>query len=79
VAVGINHPAPMLQQHSHGAVIAVKSQIDQFDGQLPNNTSEKSNGKYVNKNDDRVLYLNPSMHYINPQSKSGNWTLVELP
>ena len=60
-------------------MIAAKNHVDPFEGQLPDNTSERSNGKYVNKNDDRVMYLNPSMHYINPQSQTGKWNLIELP
>ena len=60
-----------------GAVIAAKNNIpgkEEEKGELdslPNDVSESSAGKYVNKNVNRELKINPSMAKLNPRSKDG--------
>jgi hypothetical protein len=63
----------MKNRKEDGAVIAAKFKIGDRLESLPDNTSETSNGKHVNKCDDRVFKINPSMSKINPRSNGQGW------
>jgi len=64
-----------------GAVIAAigKPEIKQeMIESLPDNVSESSGGKFINKYDDRHFKINPAMSQINPRSKGEGWSFLTL-